>query len=808
MYNQSQKILFFGRLMMIASVMISCNSSKERIIQIEKEKNPNGRNDTWGFVGYGGGGAMYYPTVSPHNSDFAFVSCDMTGSFVTENGGESWRMFNLRGVTRYYVFDPQDSNTMYANSIALFRSTDRGNTWNILYPDPSEIKGIISKGDHAGEIIVTQDSTSRNVLALAVDPQNSRKLYAAISIDKAVAFYTSEDKGAHWMKQKELEDGAENIYVVPSSPEDDRTIYITGKNTVTRKVNKNWEVSKGPKEVGKLTKFTGGFDQRNNKFIIYATSGKSFFNPEDDKSGIYYTEDGGVTWENRQNGLLSLTLKGSEVPEWRTIATSALHPEIVYVSYNNLKVHQDTTCIGVAKSEDYGKTWKIVWKDLLTKPTNLTASNFNAGWINERFDPTWGENPFSIGVSPTDPDICYATDYGRTVKTTNGGKSWEQVYTKKKEGGDWVSGGLEVTTSYNVVFDPFNSNHVFISNTDVGLMESNDGGESWKSATQNSGVPDAWVNSTYWLAFDPEVKGRAWAAMSEMHDLPRPKMWRRIGTNGFTGVRGGVLVTEDGGKSWQPVSADIGEAAVTHVLIDPLSRKEARTLYACAFGKGVYKSVDGGKTWKQKNKGLESKEPFAWRMEKRDSDGVLFLIASRRSEDGSIGNDQDGAVYRSDDGAESWKRISLPPETNGPTSLLTDPENSKRLVLSAWGRKIDGEFSPDIGGGIFVSNDDGNTWTQVLQKDQHIYDITFDPRNKTYYACGFNGSAYRSEDRGNTWNRIKGYNFKWGKRVDFDPRDPEKIFIVTFGGGVWYGLAKGDELASEDINTSVTFFEK
>ena len=114
-----------------------------------------------------------------------------------------------------------------------------------------------------------------------------------------------------------------------------------------------------------------------------------------------------------------------------------------------------------------------------------------------------------------------------------------------------------------------------------------------------------------------------------------------------------------------------------------------------------------------------------------------------------------------------------------------------------------GKFSPDTGGGIFSSDDDGKTWNAVLQKDQHIHDITFDPRNKTYYACGFNGSAFRSSDNGENWNRIKGYNFKWGKRVVPDPRNANKIFVITFGGGVWYGPADGDDNASEDIVTPV-----
>lgn len=461
-------------------------------------------------------------------------------------------------------------------------------------------------------------------------------------------------------------------------------------------------------------------------------------------------------------------------------------------------MNENTSYIGVAKSEDYGKTWTLPWKDIIKKGGNVPSSNFESGWINDRFGPTWGENPFSIGVSPADPDICYGTDFGRTVKTTDGGKTWQQLYTTKKHGAGWVSRGLDVTTGYLVLWDPFDKDHMFICNTDVGLMESNDGGESWESSTKNNGIPRKWQNSTYWLAFDPEIKGRAWAAMSGVHDLPRPKMFRKNGVKGYTG---GVLQTEDGGKSWRPVSEDIGEAAMTHVLIDTTSSKESRVLYACAFGKGVYKSVDGGKTWGQKNNGIAGNEPFAWRITRRNSDGVLFLVVNRRSDDGSIGNPGDGAVYRSDNGAETWKPVSLAQGTNGPMCLIADEEDGSRLLLSAWGRASKGKLSPDTGGGIYLSKDDGKSWKQVLEKDQHIHDITYDERNKTYYACGFNGSAYRSEDKGETWNRIRGYNFKWGKRVDPDLFDSEKIYIMTYGGGVWHGPAKGDTSSLEDIVT-------
>jgi photosystem II stability/assembly factor-like uncharacterized protein len=785
----------------LAIFLCACSAGEKEATA--NKKNPNGKADDWSVVGAGGGGAMFTPAISPVNANLAFVSCDMTGSYVTENGGEEWRMFNLRGGVDFYAFDPKDANVVYANSIALFRSSDAGKTWNIIYPPPSEIAGIVSKGDHANEVLITKDSTDRKVLAFTVDPSDPKKFYAAISIDKAVGFYFSKDQGEHWTKERILEDGAKKIFIIPSSPAENRTIYVAGRHTISVKRDGAWTVNAGPEGVKKVTEFSGGFDKRQNKFLIYAIAGESYFNPEGDPSGIYFTDDGGITWQNRQKGLVSFQIADAAVPEYRAIATSANHPEVVYVSYNRLQTHKDTTCIGVARSIDHGLTWALSWRDRLA-PNNvqIPSANMQDGWINDRFGPTWGENPFSIGVDPNNPDVCYGTDFGRTIKTVDGGKTWEQVYTRKTESG-WSSRGLDVTTSYQMIFDPFNPTHRFIATTDIGLMGSRDGGASWSSATRDNGIPRKWQNSTYWVVMDPKVKNKVWAAMSGTHDLPRPKMWRRKGISGFGG---GIVISEDGGSSWKSGSTGIGEAAVTHLLLDSASDPSSRTLYACAFGKGVFKSTDGGKTWREKNKGLPVHEPFAWRMEKRNTDGALFLVIARRSEDGSIGTEQDGALYRSTDGAETWSKVALPQGTNGPMCLKVDPRNSQTLLLSAWGRVVRDSFAPDVGGGIFRSVDDGKTWEHVLSKDQHIHDVTYDSRVGVFYACGFNGSAYRSENGGKSWARIKGYNFKWGKRVESDPTDPEKIFIITYGGGVWYGPAHGDRNASEDIVTKVAAY--
>jgi photosystem II stability/assembly factor-like uncharacterized protein len=218
-------------------------------------------------------------------------------------------------------------------------------------------------------------------------------------------------------------------------------------------------------------------------------------------------------------------------------------------------------------------------------------------------------------------------------------------------------------------------------------------------------------------------------------------------------------------------------------------------LYAAGFGHGVFKSTDGGNTWNLKNAGIDGASPFAWRLA-RGSDGVLYLVVARRSEDGSYGDANDGAVYRSTDGAENWARLTLPGKTNGPNGIAIDPGDPRRLYLAAWGRYV---ATGDTDGGIFVSTDDGATWRNTLSSDQHVYDVTVDPRNGVLYACGFESSVWRSDDRGETWRRLRGYNFKWGHRVIPDPQDPGMIYVTTFGGSVWHGPASGDLYALEDI---------
>ena len=744
------------------------------------------RFDAWRILGPGGGGAQFYPAVSPHDPNQVLVACDMTGAYISEDGGASWRLFDLRDPVKFFVFDPGDAKVIYAGAHVLWRSADRGRTWSLVYPPPASVTRLIMPDDHASPIVETAEGSAGPVTALAADPADSKTLYAAIGGARNGALYLSKDSGAHWERSNGLDGGGRKIYVDPHSPRDDRTLYVIGTNSVSVRRAGQWKQGPAPPGVTDFRDASAGFSSQG-QLVVYAVGAAGTQARRDSAGRMFMSHDGGATWStsNEADAVLS---------DLWAVATSLDHPEIAYASFEERPGHFSQSH-GVAKTTDSGATWQLVWKEAGT-----AAPNVHDAWITERFGPGWGEPGISLGVAPSDPNICYRTDDGRTMRTTDGGRTWEALYSKRLPDHTYVTTGLDVTTNYGVFFDPFDAGRTFIAYTDIGLFRSENGGQSWTSST--TGVPRPWTNTTYWIAFDPAVKGRVWGAMSYVHDLPRPKMWRRTSPSGY---RGGVCLSDDGGKTWRPSNQGMPPTAVTHILLDPASPVNARVLYAAGFGRGVFKSVDGGATWTLKNNGLPGPEPFAWRIV-RDKAGVLYLIVARRSEDGSYGNANDGALYRSRDGAEHWEPVALPEGVNGPNGLAVDADDPSRLYLAAWGRQTP---NGAVAGGIFISGDAGKSWRNVLSKDQHVYDVTIDPRDpRALYACGFESSAWRSTDRGETWERIRGYNFKWGHRVIPDPQNPVLIYVTTFGGSVWHGPAAGDPQAVEDIVTPQVAYQR
>jgi photosystem II stability/assembly factor-like uncharacterized protein len=735
----------------------------------------------WKVIGPGGGGTTIGPTVSPHDSRLVVEHCDMTGGYVTSDNGLSWHMFNLRGGIDVLAFDPVSPQVIYAGNAALWRSSDGARTWKIVFPGPSRNTIEHQIGDHSDYSLTSSDPVypGGDISSIAIDPgKDSHKdpehLYLAFyQKEQPTVIVSSADGGSSWSRLTTLPK-----HVLFMTPQDSGLIVLSG--SAAYRIAPNGAIT----ELGSIaTGFRAASAGRSGDSVwIYATGqdGKIYLSKDSDR------DFSPVTPEFHQTA-----------GKFEAIAISERHPEFAYAGFRGLQLGEgkQNQFNGIARTTDAGRTWKIVFKE-----SNQPAANLSATWIEERARQSnnniWFDTPYSLGVAPTNPDVAYATDLFRTYRTLDGGVTWQEMNSKRARDDDWASRGLDVTTNYGVQFDPFDSRHIYMDNTDMGLFQSADAGQSWRSTTE--GIPEDWRNTTYWLAFDPAQRGLMWGAFSGTHDLPRPKMWRNRDVRTFTG---GVAVSKDGGIHWQPSNRGLPSDSITHILLDPSSPAGNRTLYVCAFGRGVYKSTDNGHSWTAKNNGITGEEPFAWRITP-SQDGSLYLIVSRRNEAKQRSEAGAGALYRSTDKADHWQRIELPTGVTGPTGLEIDPRNPQRLYLTAWGQE---EEDADRYGGIYSTENGGKTWQALFTQSQHVYDLTIDLHHPdTLYITGFDAAAYRSTDRGVSWERIKGYDFKWGHRVFIDPNDPAQIYITTYGGGVWHGPAAGSRIPPESDQSRVS----
>ncbi len=769
--------------------------------------------EQWKVLGPGGGGGIFIPTISPHDPRLVLTHCDMTGGYLSRDMGESWRMFNLWTVPEDFEFDPVDPQVIYASVRGslysedrgsalplLYRSEDQGKSWKIVYPAVDQarpLERLQSQRVLPSELIPGTPDVS--IDQVKVDPADNSRIYLGMSplapyISRGPAeeqprssalLLTSADRGTTWRQLAELP-GRRVVALFPGSLEGPEGRVLAVTDQALAWIDATGKVSSQPLPArGAIAADAGRTaDGQPVLYLLtrFAAEGGAV------SGGIFRSEDWGQSWKPVNAGLFQGIPEG-QAPQINALATCATDPAVAYVSSRNSAApREDTTAwrYGIFKTEDGGANWKPVW---LSTSRRYLIDNHQSCWLDEMYGPGWGGNPIDLGVAPTDPDLCFGSDAGRCYRTTDGGDTWTQVTTRKNQDGSWSSRGLDVTTCYGVHFDPFDPNHLFISYTDIGLFHSYDRGASWFQSLE--GVPERWVNTCYWLEFDPAVQGRAWAVWANAHDLPRDKMFGQDGS--FERYQGGVSVTADGGRSWQVSGSGIPENAVaTHVLVDPDSPRDSRTLYATVFGQGVFRSTDGGATWQLSNNGLGD-NLYAWQLRRRASDGRLFVLLTRaRRGEQTVA----GQLFVSDDQGDSWQPLALPEGVNAPHDLQLDPDDPQRLYLSCWPRDLEGA---DRFGGVFSSEDGGASWRQVFDERVRVNSLAIHPRDKaTIFINTFQNAAYRSDDRGANWRRLEGYRFKWGQRVNIDPRDPENVYLTTYGGSVAYGPAQGLPGVAED----------
>jgi hypothetical protein len=739
-------------------------------------------------IGPGAGGGVFIPTISPFDTNLVFAKGDMTGAFVTYNGGLQWNLFNLVTVVQDFEFDPSDSSVVYASSRGylydedrgsglsmLFRSENKGRTWRVVYPDIRGKESLeklqsvdflpsrLFKGMPDGSIdLICVDPAQSNVIYLGLSPLRPYIEALPDTTARLTWLVGSSDRGVSW----------KGICRIPGTTV--LGIYPHGKSHSVTVVTNQGCFAVDPAlgtmrllhaSLGKITASDGGGPENRLLYILETPTEKSRGSLS---GGMLRSTDKGLTWSPCNGTLLQKTKAGFK-PEFRTLGTSKQHPEVVYLSVVTPATGPNAITEGkfeIYKSTASGDDWQLVYA---ANSAEVLTKNFNDSWLNRNYGPGWGGDVLTLGVSPTDPDICYATDYGQAYVTHNGGSTWHQVCSRYLTDSTFTTTGLDLTCCYGISFDPFDRNHLMVSFIDIGLFHSFDGGKSWQHGVK--GIPANWVNTCYDVVFDPDVKGRVWSAWADRHSLPRKS---QFGNGLFEGQHGGIARSDNGGKTWEASSSGIPENAIaTDLLQDTRNTNGVRTLYACTFNQGVYQSVDDGLSWKPANKGMDD---FRYAWEIRRAGKKLFLLCVRGW---SMGNSIPGRIYCREDGADSWKALILPQGVVAPNDLLVDPANPSHMYLSCWPKP--GEKG-DVCGGVFETKDGGNSWCQCFDERIRVFAAAFDPKDpRKIYINTFQNAAYKSEDAGKSWHIIPGYRFKWGHCPVPDPNDPNFLFLTTYG---------------------------
>jgi photosystem II stability/assembly factor-like uncharacterized protein len=774
-------------------------------------KTPSSGFSKWQKLGPGGGGSTFIPTFSYHDTGHFLIRCDMTGSYLTRDGGDSYQQIDYPGGANCYAHDPVDSNTIYIGTSCLNKSADGGKTWQRIFPAANEIRSEVFTGDHAEYELKTIDTTvyngkSEKVANIRVDPVQKGMIYFTIGTN----FFYTLNNGNTWVKEN-LHQSLEYLYTNKDWLKNELYIFSSDKIFIFNKVAKTFGTKEIPKAMSPAFLFTAGTLKNSATTIFYAlhhdvTKENPFVFVH---SEVWSSVDNGVSWTQANDKTITNAASGLK-PSITMITCAEYDAANVYLISNNYEEKKDDTTTlvwyGALKTGDAGTTWRWVWKggggsgQYRVQDAN-DAANLKDSWVHKAFGGEFIQL-IDAGVSPQDGNVAIVTDWYRTMKTTDGGSTWREVYGKANADETYTSRGMDVTTTYGVHSDPFNREHIAISYTDIGLHQSFDNGKSWRRSV--AGVPNEWTNTCYWLVYDPVIKNKVWSVWSGMHDIPRGKMTRNPQWKQSAIAKGGVCVSEDGGNTWQPAVNGMGDnSPATSIVMDPASPAGNRTLYVTVYNKGVFKSVDDGKTWQLKNKGIDSNTcAFELTMA---GNGNLFLTVSPvpKHVDGKKGREfYSGAVYKSEDGAATWTKITVTDGLLFPNGIAIDPVNPDKIYLACWAnisladlvggdvaRSTGGDKMLNMPGGIFMSEDGGATWKSIFDKNQYVYDVTIDKYHAgRVYCVTFNQAAWRSDDNGKTWKKIKGYDFHWGHRIIVDEKDHEKIYISTYGSSVWHGI--------------------
>lgn len=254
---------------------------------------------------------------------------------------------------------------------------------------------------------------------------------------------------------------------------------------------------------------------------------------------------------------------------------------------------------------------------------------------------------------------------------------------------------------------------------------------------------------------------------------------------------GGVWKTVNAGTTWTPVFDNEASFSIGAIALDPknpatiwVGTGESNSQRSVGYGDGVYRSDDGGRSWR--NVGLKTSEHIGKiAIDPRNSD-IVFVAAQGPLWSGG----GERGLYKTTDGGKTWKAVIPGTENTGATDVVIDPSNPDTMYAATWQRRR--HFFTLVNGGpetaMYKSTDGGNTWARLRSGippgDLGRIGLAISPANTnvvyaTIEATGVLSGIFRSNDRGATWERMSpaiAQGMYYGQIIA-DPKNVDRIYI-------------------------------
>jgi photosystem II stability/assembly factor-like uncharacterized protein len=291
-----------------------------------------------------------------------------------------------------------------------------------------------------------------------------------------------------------------------------------------------------------------------------------------------------------------------------------------------------------------------------------------------------------------------------------------------------------------------------------------------------------------WRSLGPARGGRSIAVAGT--DARPDEYW-------FGAVGGGAWKSTDGGTTWTPMtdgkitSSSIGAVGVCEANPDIvyIGGGESEIRGNIIMGDGIYRTSDGGKTWEHLPRLRDSQVVAKIRVHPKSCDVAWAAVVGH-----GFGPSAERGVYKTTDGGKSWKRTLYRDEKTGAAEVNIDPNNPKVLFASLWEsqRFPWGMSSGGPGSGLFKSTDGGDTWTEITKNPglpaglwgKVGVSVSGADGNRVYALIENEpgGGLYLSDDAGATWTRasedrsVRQRAFYYS-RVYADPKSKDTVYM-------------------------------